>query len=247
MPGQLYAGTSGFAYPGWAPRFYPRSQPDGGFLSSYAARLSAVELNNTLYRRPDRATVERWLAQTPPDFRFCPKAQRGAAWRAWTPAAPEAMVWLADALAGFGERLGTVLLSAPSPSIRDDAALARLLAARPADLPLTLELPHPSWSADEVHAQLAGHGVALVASDQDGQEEPDLRRIGRILYLRLRRASYGPDALARWVDRLAPFLTDGMDAYVFFRHDSDGESALRAEAMQERWREVRRAADDGVG
>ena len=23
--GQLYAGTSGFAYAGWAPRFYPRA------------------------------------------------------------------------------------------------------------------------------------------------------------------------------------------------------------------------------
>ena len=50
--GRLYAGTSGFAYPGWAPRFYPPSLRGPSLLPHYASRLPAVELNNTFYARP---------------------------------------------------------------------------------------------------------------------------------------------------------------------------------------------------
>jgi uncharacterized protein YecE (DUF72 family) len=200
-----------------------------------------VELHTTFYRRPQAATVEGWLRDSPPSFRFCPKAQRGAAFRAWqgdAEQAAEALRWLDSALSVFGSRLGTVLLSAPARRQRDDAALARLLEARPEGLPLALELPHPSWAADEVHALLRAHDVVLVAVDRDGADEPDLRRIGPFLYLRLRRARYEDGDLDRWAERLLPFLADGLDVYALFRHDEDGRSALQAEALSSRARHL---------
>jgi len=242
--GRLYAGTSGFAYPSWVPRFYAPGRASRKLLSAYAARLPAVELNNTFYRRPDPETVARWRALTPPGFRFCPKAQKSATWRVWRPdAVQEAMLWLTEAVQPFGEQLGCVLLSTPGTQERDDAALARLLDARllngrPVGPPMALALQHPSWAADEVHDLLRLHEVALVATDWDDADEPDLRRIGRFIYLRLRRSSYSAADLERWVRRLEPFLADGLDAFVFFRHDSDGQSALRAEALLARAREV---------
>jgi uncharacterized protein YecE (DUF72 family) len=230
--GRLYTGTSGFAYSGWAPRFYPFGTAPSALLGAYAQRLGAVELHNTFYRRPTPAAVAGWVAATPAHFRFCPKAQRGASWGAFRDEDPSASVtWITDAIAGFGDRLGVVLLSLPKTTRRDDAALARFLAAWPPAVGLAVELTEPSWADDAVHARLAEHGVALVATDVDGADEPDLRRIGGALYLRLRRAAYGPDRIARWGDRLAPFLEDGLDAYVFFRHDDDGGSALHAEGL----------------
>ena len=233
--GQLLVGTSGFAYPSWIPRFYAPGKASRKLLAAYSARLPSVELNNTFYRRPDPAAVERWRALTPPGFRFCPKAQKSVTWRVWTPdAVGEAMTWLSDAVEPFGEQLGCVLLAAPGMRQRDDAALARLLEARPAGLPMAISLPHPSWADDEVYADLAAHGVVLVASDRDGSDEPDLRRIGPFLYLRLRRAEYAEADLERWARRLEPFLADGVDCYVFFRHDDDGGSAVQAEALLQR-------------
>jgi len=230
--GRLYAGTSGFAYPTWVPRFYAPGRASRKLLTAYAARLPAVELNNTFYRRPGRATVERWLAETPAHFRFCPKAQRSATWRAWSSdGAGDSVAWLTSALADFGDRLGCVLLGTPGSLARDDEALARLLGAWPSGLPLALQLGHPSWAADEVHEQLRRHGVSLVAIDHDDADEPDLRRLGPFIYLRLRRTDYSAADVERWAQRLEPFLADGMDAYVFFRHDGDGGSALRAESM----------------
>ena len=230
--GRLYTGTSGFAYASWTPRFYPAGIRSSALLGAYARRLGAVELHNTFYRRPTPAAVDAWVAATPDHFRFCPKAQRGASWSALREADPAPSVaWITDAVARFGSRLGLVLLSLPKMVTRDDEALARFLAAWPASVGLAVELMDPSWADDAVHARLAEHDVALVATDVDGADEPDLRRIGGSLYLRLRRTGYESDRIAAWADRLAPFLEDGLDVYAFFRHDDGGASALAAEAL----------------
>jgi uncharacterized protein YecE (DUF72 family) len=76
---------------------------------------------------------------------------------------------------------------------------------------------------------MAGIGAVLCATDLDElPEPPTIRRTGGFLYLRLRRTSYDEAALAGWAARIEPFLAAGDNAFVFFRHDADGESALRA-------------------
>ena len=75
----------------------------------------------------------------------------------------------------------------------------------------------------------------LCTTDLDELDEPpDIRRTGPFLYLRLRRSGYDDIALDAWAARIAPFLDDGMDAYVLFRHDDDGTSALHAEGFAAR-------------
>lgn len=233
--GRAWVGTSGFAYPGWAPRFYPSGSRSADLLAEYAARLSAVELHNTFYRHPSDATVAAWTSAVPADFRFAVKAQRGGSFRALRATAQDSLAWLLRPYRLFGERLGAVLVGVPRPIARDDGALARLLDAWPRDLPLALELPHPSWADDEVHARLRAHGAVLVATDADDDPEPvSLRRTGPFLYLRLRRAEYADADLDAWAARLAPFLADGVDVHVFLRHDMDGSSALRARSLYAR-------------
>ena len=229
--GRLYAGTSGFAYPSWAPAFYPTGVRANALLRQYAGRLPAVELNNTFYQQPRSERIAAWLADTPAGFRFAVKAQRGGSLRAFGEAAEQTVAWLTGPYRLFGERLGCVLYRVPSNMRRDDERLHALLAVWPADLPLALELQHASWHADEVFAVLREHGAALCATDLDGDDPPDLRLTGRFIYLRLRRADYADADVRTWADRLDPFLADGVDCYVFFRHDERGASALRAEAL----------------
>ena len=54
---QLFAGTSGFAYPGWKPRFYPAKLPAKKFLEHYSRRLNAVEINYTFRRLAALSTL----------------------------------------------------------------------------------------------------------------------------------------------------------------------------------------------
>ncbi len=230
--GRLRTGTSGFAYAAWSPRFYPPGTRGPALLRHYGSRLATVELNNTFYRQPSPAAVDGWLAATPDDFRFAVKAQRGSSFRALQVDPVESVAWLTTPLRRFGERLGTILFRVPDGVARNDEGLAGLLSAWPADLPLALEFQDPSWHVDEVFGAARGAGAAIVTTDLDGEAEPPMiRRSGPFLYLRLRRADYAPDELARWLDRLEPFLADGIDAFVYFRHDEVGRGAELALAL----------------
>lgn len=234
MPdGRLFVGTSGFAYPDWAPRFYPAGLAARELLAFYSGRFPAVELNNTFYARPTAAKVAAWLAATPTDFRFAVKAQRGASMRALLTDPDGSVPWLTDPLVAFGERLGAVLYRVPANVKRDDERLAALLARWPRDLPLCLEFQDPSWLVDETYAALTQAGATLCATDlPDSDEEPTIRRTGAFLYLRLRRHAYADATLGSWAARIVPFLENGQDVYVFFRHDDDGRATEFADRLR---------------
>ncbi len=235
MSGIVHVGTSGFAYPGWIPRFYPAGLKVDALLRHYGSRLSACELNNTYYQQPTAAKVAAWLEATPPDFRFAVKAQRGGSYRSLAVDPVASVPWLTSPLRPFGERLGTVLFRVPDNARRDDARLAAFLAEWPRDLPLTVELQDASWHVDEVFAMLRDAGAAICATElPEDAEPPVLRRTGSFLYLRLRRHDYSTDELAEWAARIEPFTAHGLDAFVFFRHDEvgrGGELALEFAAL----------------
>lgn len=241
MSGRVLAGTSGFSYASWAPLFYPPGLRSGALLPHYASRLPACELNNTFYARPKEDRIRAWAAQVPDGFRFVVKAQRGATVRALYGEAPaESVGWLTEFLPAFGERLGAVLFRIQGEIPRNDAKLAAVLDAWPKAIPLVVEAQDETWHVDETFAALRDAGAVLCTTDLDEREEtPDIRRTGPFLYLRLRRTAYTEDELDAWARRLVPFLDDGMDAYVLFRHDEDGTSAVRAEGFAARVDRVR--------
>jgi uncharacterized protein YecE (DUF72 family) len=249
-PGRLLVGTSGFAYPDWAPRFYPAGTRAADRLAVYAARLPALELNATFRRRPTPSAIHGWVRATPPDFRFAVKAQRGSAVRALWGSPEESVRWLTEPLGEFGERLGAVLFRVPAEIRRDgpwvggdtevaDARLAALLAAWPREIPLVVELQDRSWHVDETFGALRGAGATLCTTElpREGdegaeaegngateREPPIVRRTGSFLYLRLRLHDYDAAALDAWAGRIEPFLSAGDDVYVFFRHDPVGRA-----------------------
>jgi uncharacterized protein YecE (DUF72 family) len=154
----------------------------------------------------------------------------------------ESVPWLTASLPEFGERLGAVLFRLAGDVARNDDRLGALLEAWPREIPLVVEAQHASWQVDETFAALRGAGAILCTTDLDQLEAAhDIRRTGPFLYLRLRRSVYDESALDTWARRLVPFLDDGMDAYVLFRHDEDGASALHAEGFAARVERVREA------
>lgn len=238
----MFAGTSGFSYAGWSPRFYPAPLRAADRLAHYAGRLRACELNGTFYARPTPERLDAWAAAVPDGFRFVVKSQRGGTIRALFTSPAESVPWLTERLPRLGDRLGAMLFRIPSEVARNDERLAGVLAAWPPTVPLVVEAQHPSWQVDETFAALRGAGAVLCATDLDDQEAPpDIRRTGPFLYLRLRAHDYDDAALDAWARRLVPFLDDGMDAYVMFRHDKDGTSAVRAEGFTARVAQAREA------
>ena len=234
MTGRLLVGTSGFAYPGWAPRFYPAGLRGDALLPWYAERFATCELNNTWYQTPSESKVLAWLAATPPEFRFAVKAQRGGSYRSMRLDPTTSVPWLTGPLRAFGPKLGTVLFRVPDTMQADPARLAALLASWPSDLPLTMEFQHPSWHVDEVFAALHEANAALCATElPEDETPPTLRLTGPFLYLRLRRHDYSAEEIVQWAARIEPFLSSGSDAFVFFRHDETGRAPELATALAE--------------
>jgi len=63
---RLHVGCAQWTHPDWP-------QPAREKLRAYASWCTAVECNTTFYATPARSTVEKWAAQTPPEFRFVVK------------------------------------------------------------------------------------------------------------------------------------------------------------------------------
>ncbi len=234
MPGVLRTGTSGFAYPGWSPAFYPSGTRGEALLPAYAARLSAVELSGTYYRQVTEAQATAWAARVPSTFRFTVKLLRTGSLRAYASDPAGTLPWLTAPLAAFGARLGCALFRIQAGQARNDARLDQLLAAWPAGVPLALEAQDPSWQVDETQERLRAAGGVLVVTDTDEAPDPPLTVTGPLLYVRLRRMMYGSADLDAWAARLEPFLADGRDAYVFFRHDERGATPAYATALAAR-------------
>jgi uncharacterized protein YecE (DUF72 family) len=230
---QLLTGTSGFAYPSWKGTFYPADAADDGLLPHYAARLAAVELNNTFYRMPKADVVARWRAQVPTTFTFVVKASKAISHTHKLDAkAIDSMQYLWKVTAGLEAQLGAVLVAPPPYQRADLGKLREFLAGGvPTGRRVAFELPHASWQTDEVDQLIADHGGTTVIADRpDGTARwPATLAKSGWAYVRLRREAYDDAALATWRDRLA---SSGINtAYVFFKHEETPAGAHLAERL----------------
>ena len=232
MPWTAYVGTSGFAYGGWAPLFYPEGTKSKDLLREYAKRLASVEVNYTFNALPSEKVIAGWLEATPASFRFALKASRRITHEGQLRDF-EALTRFLDRARSLGERLGCVLFQTPPWLRRDDERLREFLAALAhQDVRAAFEFRHESWYAPEVMELLRGHDVALVTAE--GERAPAPYTVtARFVYARLRRkdAAYDEAALAEWRTRAEETLASGRDAYLYLYHDETGENALAAERL----------------
>ncbi len=229
---RLFAGTSGFAYPSWKPRFYPPEVPQKRFLEHYATRLNAVEINYTFRRMPAPATLEAWAAATPPGFRFALKAnQRITHFQKLKDAAEPTRYFLGvlEPLRS-ADRLGPILFQLP-PHLRCDTELLRdYLSLLPADLRAAFEFRHPSWLAEPIYQLLAERNICLCLAESDQLTVPEVITAD-FVYFRLRKPEYTAEEVLSTRKRARQLVEAGRDVFVFFKHEDTPEGALYAERV----------------
>ena len=229
---QLFAGTSGFAYPNWKPRFYPAKLPADKFLEHYASRLNSVEINYTFRRLPAAATLDKWVAATPPRFRFALKAhQRITHFQQLRNAAEFTGVFL-NAIEPLrsARRLGPVLFQLP-PTLHCDLTLLRdYLPLLPSDIRYAFEFRHASWLAEPIYRLLAEHNVSLCLAESEKLEVPKVFTAD-FVYFRLRKPDYSADDLRAIRAQIDQLVEGGKDVFAFFKHEEEPEGALYAERV----------------
>ncbi len=225
---KLLTGTSGYQYTQWRGSFYAEGLPEAEMLAAYAARLPAVEINNTFYRMPKPAVLEKWRAQAGPAFTFVLKASQRISHRAKlrAPEAHDSMAYLWSVAASLGEQLGPVLIQTP-PYVKKDVGLLRefLAACVAPGQQVAMELAGGSWDDDEIDTVLADAGVARCIADKDDGSARAVRT-APWTYTRLRKEQYSAEQLAGWRARLDGL--GGDTAYVFFKHEDTARGAEMA-------------------
>lgn len=238
-PGEmkLRVGTAGWAIPAGVRDRFPVA---GGGLERYAARLGAVEINSTFYRRHRVSTFERWAAATPPDFRFAVKAPREITHRRKLENCEGLLADLAADLRGLSDRLGPVLIQTPPGLAFDETRTGSFLHACRALLepPIVLEPRHPSWFTASADDWLASRQVARVAADPE--PAPGAGRPGgaaSLVYFRLHgspdmyRSAYGGERLKAILQRVMAAGAAGAERWVVFDNTASGEAAADALAL----------------
>ena len=226
MSVRLFAGASGFSYKPWKGPFYPEGLPDAEMLGYYAARLPAVEINNTFYRLPKAKMLEDWAGQTPEGFRFVLKASRRITHMQRLKDVSELLGYLFETAGALGPKLGPLLFQLPPHLKKDLDRLRTFLGMVPADRRVALEFRNASWFEDDVYEALRAHDAALCVAEtepddkESGGQPAPLVATASWGYLRLRRENYSDADLETWAGRMRG--QGWSEAYVFFKHEDEG-------------------------
>lgn len=258
VSGNFFLGCAVWAYKGWIGDFYPSETRPTDFLRLYSQRLTTVEINATFYAVPNRDTVARWAAETPPGFQFCPKLPRDLTHKgALQPSISSALQFL-ELMRGLGDRLGPIFAQLPphyGPPSLDD--LAAFLSAWPrGETPLALEVRHPDWFrepyASALTAILAQLGVGRVLLDTrpiyDSPDDPQIHTERRKPKLPLLPSVTAPFSLVRfvshphkecnqsflkeWVGHVSRWLRQGTRIYFFVHCPVEERSPGTARSFQ---------------
>ena len=216
-------------YKHWRGPVYPEGLPARRWFEHYSARFNTVEINNTFYRLPTESAVEGWAAQAPPGFVYSLKLGSFGSHRMKL---SDARSWLPnhlDRLDRLGASAGPTLVQLPPKWRRNAARLDEFLAAAPSGRRWAVELREPSWLHSEVYDVLRRHGAALCIHDllanhpwQLTTDWTYVRFHGPDAIEHPYQGEYGEQRLAGTAERLADWLTQGVDVYAYFNNDDAG-------------------------
>jgi uncharacterized protein YecE (DUF72 family) len=229
--GKIFAGTSGWAYTSWKPKFYPAKLGSAKFLEYYATRLNSVEVNYTFRRGVTAELLAGWIEATPDEFQFAVKAHQSIThFKRLRGVAGLTSDFFAslEPLRKAG-RLGPVLFQLPPNFKCDLERLAEFLRGLPRGRRVAMEFRHETWFAEGVYTLLRRKNVALCLAESDEFETPEAATAD-FSYFRLRKERYSARARKEIARRAAKTAKRG-DVYAYFKHEDTPEGALYAEEL----------------
>jgi uncharacterized protein YecE (DUF72 family) len=267
----LLIGTAGWSYPHWNGLVYPKAST-GGFhpLETLAGMFDAVEINSSFYQPLKPEVVKLWMkkVQDNPRFQFTAKLhQRFTHARVLEDAEVGAFKEGLRPLLKAG-KLGAVLMQFPW-SFRFTAEnrefFIRLRRAF-SEFPLTAEMRHSSWMAEEAMGVFLDYRVGFCNIDQPEYTRampPTAFLTSGAGYVRLHGRNpknslggfapgaprarqhdylYSESELRDWTQRIERISRFADRTFVIFNNDAGAKSVVNALQLQSMISGVRRAA-----
>ena len=230
-PPTLYLGATGYNMKPWVGRWYPAGTRDKDFLIHYGRQFNTIEHNTTHYRIPDMATVARWREEVPADFRYCPKIPQTISHARDLGLSGREISLFCEAIGELEDRLGCCFMQLPPHfSTQNLPVLARFLDRFPAQIPLAVEVRHPSFfqasvAAEDFFQLLHAHRVSTVITDVAGRRDVcHLRLSTPSVLIRFVGNTLHPSDYTRvedWAARLSDWCARGLQSAYFFCHEPD--------------------------
>ncbi len=236
----VHVGCSGWAYPHWRERLYPKGLPQRQWLPHYAEHFDTVEINNTFYRLPKPSAVEGWVEQSPPGFIFAVKASRYLTHVKRLKTVDPYVARFYEPLEALTrtEKFGPLLWQFPANFHGNVDRLSGALRALPPGRH-AFEFRHESWFTDEVYGLLREHGAALVIGDESSRwvSTPHVRTTGWT-YIRLhhgsrgRQGNYSRSEIETWARRISQWRRD-TEVFIYFNNDWEGYALRNARLLKD--------------
>jgi uncharacterized protein YecE (DUF72 family) len=161
--GNVYIGTSGWAYKEWRKHFYPANVPARRQFEFYTTQFPTVEINATFYRLPTRKMVKGWRDQAPPGFVFAVKGSRFITHILKISGASKGLKKYFSRIKPMQKRIGPVLWQLPPFMKKNPDRLEKFLKILPKNFCHAVEFRHPSWyEGEEMFALLRKYKTAHV-------------------------------------------------------------------------------------
>jgi len=239
---EIYIGCTGWSMKEWVGRVYPKGTKTKDYLQHYGKQFNTIELNTTHYRIPTVEMVQKWYAETPADFRFCPKIPQTISHRNDMGLTDGTLQLFCDSIIGLREKLGCCFMQMPPYfELKDLARLRLFLDNFPKEIPLAIELRHESWFEHEqnfarVIELLQQYGKAIVITDVAGRRDvlhnsltnhiAMVRYVGNAGATDLHPTDF--ERLDTWALKIKEWTEKGISEVYFFTHEPDNLLAPEA-------------------
>ncbi len=239
--GDIRLGTSGWDYPEWVGRVYPKHGTSDR-LRYYAGLFPIVEVNSTFYRLPPPAVAESWVRRTPPSFRFAAKFPQTITHDLRLVGTDEEVrrfLAVLDPMRRAGKFVAALLQLPPSLPF-EPATVRAFYASLPRDLPVAVEFRERSWVVPASFELLREFGFAYVVADEP-HLPAQLEVTAPFAYVRWHGHgaplwydyTYTPSQLEAWAPQVRTLAEKVDVVYGFFNNHFRGDAAVNARSLSE--------------
>jgi len=239
--GEILLGTSGWDYPEWAGRVYPKHGVSDK-LRYYSGLFPIVEVNSTFYRLPPPSVAASWVRRTPGSFRFAAKFPQTITHDLRLVGTEEELHRFLAVLAPIraAGKFAAALLQLPPSLPFEPATVRAFYATLPRDLPVAVEFRERSWVTPASFDLLREFGLAYVVVD--GPHVPaQLEVTAPFAYIRWHGHgsplwydyTYSASELEAWVPRVQTLTEQVAVIYGFFNNHFRGDAAVNGRSLSE--------------
>lgn len=224
----FYSGLSGLQLP--VPQYlFPPPFENASRLEYYASLFNSIEINSSFYKIPQSATVSKWAASVPENFKFTFKLWKEITHSKGLNFNDADVAAFLNAITAVQDKKGCLLIQFP-PSlgkeniVQLDQLLSCIRQVESIHWNLAIEFRNKSWYNANTYKLLNSFKAALVIHDKPESATPLINHESDFIYIRFHgptgnyRGSYPEDFLNEYATYIAEWIDEGKEVYVYFNN-----------------------------